>query len=68
MTKVERCNKYFWMQAGSVVTRCRSCEFTFHVGVGLQFSNRQIIPVECIRCRKRDAVPVLKDRKTLAAV
>lgn len=68
MTKVERCNKYFWMQSSSVVTQCRSCGFTFHVGAGYQFRRRQIIAVECIRCRKIDAVPVLKDKRTLAAV
>lgn len=68
MTKAERCNKYFWMQFGSVVTQCRSCGFTFHAGVGCQFRHRQLIAVECIRCRQVDAVPVLKDKKTLAAV
>lgn len=68
MTKVERCNKYFWVQTGSVVTRCRRCGFTFHVGIGLQFRNKQIIAVECIKCREIEAVPMLKDRKTLAAI
>lgn len=61
MTKVERCNKYFKVQYGSVVTRCRSCGFTFHVGIGHQFNQRQLVAVECIKCRKIDAVPVLKN-------
>lgn len=31
-------------------------------------ANEKLIAVECIRCRQADAVPVLKDKKTLAAV
>lgn len=68
MNKVELCNKYFYVQTGSVVTRCRSCGFTFHVGIGYQFVRKQVVAVECIRCREKEAVPVLKDKKTLAAL
>ena len=64
--KKELCEKYFWMQGASVVTMCPKCNFSFTVGVGYQFEGRNLVPVECPRCHRKIAMPVLKDKKTLA--
>ena len=66
MTTREKCEKYFWMQGASVVTKCPDCSFHFLVGVGYQFEGKRLIPVSCTRCHKKIAMPVLKDCKTLA--
>lgn len=68
MTIRDKCIKNFWCQGGDVVTRCRKCGFHFRVGIGRQFRERNLVAVECIRCREKEAVPVLKDKKTLAAI
>lgn len=66
MTKREKCEKYFWMYGASVVTKCPDCDFHFTVAVGYQFEGHKLIPVECPRCHKKIAMPVLKNKKTLA--
>lgn len=66
MSTREKCEKYFWMEGASVVTRCPQCDFHFTVGVGYQFEGKRLVPVKCPRCRNRLAMPVLKDKKTLA--
>lgn len=66
MSTREKCEKYFWMEGASVVTKCPECNFHFSVGVGYQFRGRELVPVKCPRCQKCIAMPVLKDKKTLA--
>ena len=66
ISKREKCEKYFWMNGADVVTKCPECDFHFTVGVGWQFEGGHLVPVNCPRCRKKIAMPVLKDKKTLA--
>ena len=66
MTTREKCEKYFWMQHASVVTLCPECDFAFTVGVGYQFEGKKLIPVGCPRCHKKIAMPLLKDKRTMA--
>lgn len=66
MTKLEKCEKYFWMHGADVVTKCPNCDFHFTVAVGYQFQGRNLVPVPCPRCYRKIAMPVLKDHKTLA--
>lgn len=66
MTKKEKCEKYFWMIGASVATICPDCDFTFSVGIGYQFEGKRLVPVPCPKCHKKIAMPLLKDKKTMA--
>mgnify|MGYP000012457345 FL=1 len=56
-------NKYqndFWIYGTSVVTKCTECNFNFFVKPGLQFDGKKLVPVNCPKCHKNTALPVLK--------
>lgn len=56
-------NKYqndFWIYGTSVVTKCTECNFNFFVKPGLQFDGKKLVSVNCPKCHKNTALPVLK--------